>query len=84
MFIDIEISDIVYGLFFVVCWNGQMYGDWVYFVVEYLLLVEEIYCRIQFDCLLKWYLVVFLYDVLEYVIGDMIFLVKVVLGSEYG
>lgn len=59
-------------------------GDYVYLVVEYLFLVEEFFICMYFKVLIKWCLVVFLYDVLEYVIGDMIFLVKVVVGSGYG
>lgn len=52
--------------------------------MEYLLFVEEFYVWMNFKVLIKWCLVVFLYDVFEYVIGDMIFLVKVVVGFGYG
>jgi 5'-deoxynucleotidase YfbR-like HD superfamily hydrolase len=82
--VDIEIEDIAHGLAFVARWNGQTLGDFPYSVAEHSLLVEDLFARMNPGVAPRWRLAALLHDAPEYVIGDMISLVKAAVGPGYG
>ena len=80
--LDIELSDIAYGLARVARWNGQTHGEHAFSVAQHSLVVEAIFRR-QNRCNADECLMALLHDAPEYVIGDMISPFKAVVGGGY-
>ncbi|MEM1038907.1 MAG: HD family hydrolase [Pseudomonadota bacterium] len=80
--LDVEISDIAYGLARVARWNGQTEGEHAFSVAQHSLLVESVVVYMgatgKSDRLYA-----LLHDAPEYVIGDMISPFKAVMGGAY-
>ena len=81
--VDIEITDIAYGLARVARWNGQTSGDYGYSVAQHSVVVERLVQSIAPQLDQKWRLACLLHDGPEYVIGDMITPFKSALGPAY-
>lgn len=81
--VDIEISDIAYGLARVARWNGQTSGEYGYSVAQHSVVVERLVQSIAPQLDQKWRLACLLHDGPEYVIGDMITPFKYALGGVY-
>lgn len=81
--LDVEITDIAYGLARVARWNGQTHGDAAFSVAQHSVLVLNIFTRLYPASSKKWQLMALLHDSPEYVIGDMISPFKAVIGGDY-
>jgi uncharacterized protein len=80
---DIEIVDIAHGLARVARWNGQTAGEHVFSVAQHSLLVEAIAAELSPGLSGAGRLTVLLHDAAEYVIGDVITPLKIVIGDGY-
>ena len=74
--LDVEITDIALGLSRVTRWNGQTKGVQPYSVAEHSLLVERLFSESTPQKQIKWRLAALLHDAPEYVIGDVVKLIK--------
>ena len=81
--LDIEIEDIAHGLARVARWNGQTHGDHIFSVAQHSLFVEGLAHQLREDVPARTALAILLHDAAEYVIGDIISPLKVVLGDGY-
>ena len=81
--LDVEIEDVAHGLARVARWNGQTLGDHIFSVAQHSLLVEAIAQTLRIDIPGRIALCILLHDAAEYVIGDMISPLKVVVGDSY-
>lgn len=81
--LDVEIEDIAHGLARVARWNGQTAGDHIFSVAQHSLLVEGIAHQLREAVPPRTALAILLHDAAEYVIGDIISPLKVVLGDGY-
>jgi len=79
---DVEISDIAYGLARVARWNGQTEGEHAFSVAQHSLLVEGVAAHLG-AVGRQERLYALLHDAPEYVIGDMISPFKAVMGGAY-
>jgi len=81
--LDVEIEDIAHGLARVARWNGQTEGAHIFSVAQHSLLVEAIAHQQRDELPARSALSILLHDAAEYVIGDIISPLKVVLGDGY-
>ena len=81
--LDVEIEDIAHGLARVARWNGQTSGEHIFSVAQHSLLVEAVARNIRTAIPPRAALAILLHDSAEYVIGDIISPLKVVLGDSY-
>jgi 5'-deoxynucleotidase YfbR-like HD superfamily hydrolase len=81
--LDVELSDIAYGLARVARWNGQTAGDYPFSVAQHSVLVLEIFCALNSTADARAHLYALLHDAPEYVMGDIISPFKAAMGGNY-
>lgn len=81
--LDVELSDIAYGLARVARWNGQTEGDYPFSVAQHSVLVLEIFRTLNPVANARSQLYALLHDAPEYVMGDIISPFKTVMGGNY-
>lgn len=81
--LDVEITDIAYGLARVARWNGQTTGDYAFSVAQHSILVLNIFVAMVDNPKPRDELYALLHDSAEYVIGDMISPFKAAMGGSY-
>lgn len=81
--LDVEISDIAYGLARVARWNGQTLGDYPFSVAQHSVLVLELFAQANAAATPAHRLHALLHDAPEYVMGDIISPFKAAMGGNY-